>query len=252
MRFGARADEAAAARRRDILFGVGQGALFAAVALAVLYIAFGTGGFRRPHAPAPRPVAVAAGLPAPAPAIERHLDFGSVSAPADVTRVAAWAVREADNGDRPFAVVDKRRAQVYVFEPGGRTYWHKHEVAQVLFVTAGEGRLQSADGTGGTLRPGDVAHIPAGEVHWHGAAPGSLLVHVAVSVGKTEWMHEVSDEEYAGGFAAAPGADRRTVVAHSAFAGGLPRLPAARSSSIGACAIEARNDTTARGKNISA
>ena len=94
-----------------------------------------------------------------------------------------------------------------VFEPGGRTYWHKHEVAQVLFVTAGEGRLQSADGTGGTLRPGDVAHIPAGEVHWHGAAPGSLLVHVAVSVGKTEWMHEVSDEEYAGAFAAAPGAD---------------------------------------------
>jgi len=120
MRFGARADEAATARRRDILFGVGQGALFAAVALAVLYIAFGTRGFRRPHAPAPRPVAVAAGLPASAPAIERHLDFGSVSAPADVTRVAAWAVREADNGDRPFAIVDKRRAQVYVFQPGGR------------------------------------------------------------------------------------------------------------------------------------
>ncbi|MBN9622091.1 MAG: cupin domain-containing protein, partial [Actinobacteria bacterium] len=94
-----------------------------------------------------------------------------------------------------------------VFEPGGRTYWHKHEVAQVLFVTTGEGRLQSADGTGGTLRPGDVAHIPAGEVHWHGAAPGSLLVHVAVSVGKTEWMHEVSDEEYAEAFADGPDAD---------------------------------------------
>lgn len=93
-----------------------------------------------------------------------------------------------------------------VFEPGGRTYWHKHEVAQILFVTTGEGRLQSADGTGVALRPGDVAHIPAGEVHWHGAAPGSLLVHVAVSVGKTEWMHEVSDEEYAAAFAA-PGGD---------------------------------------------
>ena len=74
-----------------------------------------------------------------------------------------------------------------IFEPGGRTYWHRHEVAQVLLVTHGEGRLQSADGTG-VAGPGDVAHIPAGEVHWHGAAPGSLLVHVAVSVGKTEWM----------------------------------------------------------------
>ncbi len=94
-----------------------------------------------------------------------------------------------------------------LFAPGARTYWHKHEVAQVLFVTQGEGRLQSADGTGGTLRPGDVAHIPAGEVHWHGAAPGSLLLHVAVSVAKTEWMHEVSDEEYEAAFAEAPDVD---------------------------------------------
>lgn len=92
------------------------------------------------------------------------------------------------------------------FEPGGRTYWHQHEVAQVLFVTHGEGRLQRDDGTGETLRPGDVAHIPAGEVHWHGAAPGSLLIHVAVSVGKTEWMHEVSAEEYEGAFASKGGA----------------------------------------------
>jgi quercetin dioxygenase-like cupin family protein len=82
------------------------------------------------------------------------------------------------------------------FEPGGRTYWHTHEVAQVLIVSHGEGRLQMDDGTGETLRPGDVAHIPAGEVHWHGAAPDSILVHTAISVGKTEWMHEVSSEEY--------------------------------------------------------
>jgi hypothetical protein len=59
-------------------------------------------------------------LPPPTPELDRRLDFGKVRAPNDVTRVAAWAVREADNGDRPFAIVDKRRAQVYVFEPGGR------------------------------------------------------------------------------------------------------------------------------------
>jgi quercetin dioxygenase-like cupin family protein len=90
-----------------------------------------------------------------------------------------------------------------IFAPGARTYWHRHEVAQVLHVTAGEGRLQSADGTGSVLRPGDVAHIPAGEVHWHGAAPGSLLVHVAVSVGKTEWLDEVRAEDYTAAFGSA-------------------------------------------------
>ncbi len=87
-----------------------------------------------------------------------------------------------------------------IFAPGARTYWHSHEVAQVLHVTAGEGRLQSRDGAGVVLRPGDVAHIPAGEVHWHGAAPGSLLVHLAVSVGRTEWLDEVSEADYASAF----------------------------------------------------
>lgn len=103
-------------------------------------------------------------------------------------------------GDAVLANEDGITVNTVIFEPGGRTYWHKHEVAQVLYVTHGEGRLQSADGSGGTLRPGDVAHIPAGEVHWHGAAPASVLVHLAISVGKTEWMHEVSAEEYAGAF----------------------------------------------------
>jgi quercetin dioxygenase-like cupin family protein len=89
---------------------------------------------------------------------------------------------------------------IVAFEPCGRTHWHAHEVAQILHVTAGEGRLQLADGTGVVLRPGDVAHIPAGEVHWHGAAPDSFLIHLAVSVGKTEWMQEVSEEEYGSAF----------------------------------------------------
>ena len=48
------------------------------------------------------------------------------------------------------------------FEPGARTHWHTHEVGQVLHVTAGEGYLQSRDGTGSRLTVGDVAHIPAG------------------------------------------------------------------------------------------
>jgi hypothetical protein len=125
MRFGERQDvDAAVNTRRDVLAGLGQGALFAAIALAVLYFFLGD-SFKRNASPGPaqRPVAAAA-APAPAAkpvhAIARQLDFGSVRAPDDVARVAGWAVREADNGDRPFAIVDKRRARVYVFEPGGR------------------------------------------------------------------------------------------------------------------------------------
>jgi hypothetical protein len=119
MRFGERQDiDAAAAARRDVLSGLGQGALIAALALAGLYVLYGD----RHRAPAKSgPVAVApAPTPAPAPALERRLDLGDERAPLDVTQVAAWAVRAADNGDRPFAVVDKRRARVYVFAASGR------------------------------------------------------------------------------------------------------------------------------------
>jgi quercetin dioxygenase-like cupin family protein len=82
------------------------------------------------------------------------------------------------------------------FEPGARTHWHTHEVAQVLHVLAGRGWLQSRDGEGRALTAGDTAHIPAGEVHWHGALPGSYLLHLAVSVGATEWLDEVADADY--------------------------------------------------------
>ena len=124
MRFGARAELEDAARRRDILIGLGQGGLIAALALAVFLTFFG-GSFKRtpPLAVAARRPVAAASAPAQAPAlppIERKLDFGTTRAPLDVTRVAAWAVREADNGSSAFAIVDKRRARVYVFAPEGR------------------------------------------------------------------------------------------------------------------------------------
>ena len=83
------------------------------------------------------------------------------------------------------------------FEPAARTHWHRHEVAQVLYVLAGEGRVQSRDGTGAQLQVGDTVHIPGGEEHWHGAAAGSFLLHLAVSVGATQWLDAVSDADYA-------------------------------------------------------
>ncbi|MCE4555547.1 hypothetical protein [Pelomonas cellulosilytica] len=113
-------DAAAGAARRDILSGLGQGALIAAVALAVLYGAFGHLLKRHRTTPAAPPPPVAVAPVTPPPAIQRRLDFGTAKAPADVTRVAAWAVAQADNGDRPFAIVDKRGASLYVFDVTGK------------------------------------------------------------------------------------------------------------------------------------
>ena len=82
------------------------------------------------------------------------------------------------------------------FTPRARTYWHRHAVAQVLYVTHGRGLLWSEEGHGAVLEPGDVAHIPAGERHWHGGAPDSYLLHLAISLGPAEWLEPVTDDEY--------------------------------------------------------
>jgi quercetin dioxygenase-like cupin family protein len=83
------------------------------------------------------------------------------------------------------------------FEPGARTNWHTHAIGQVLYVTHGAGFVRRRDGEGGPIRAGDVVHIAAGEEHWHGAAPDSYLLHVAVSLGDADWLEAVTDEEYA-------------------------------------------------------
>ena len=82
------------------------------------------------------------------------------------------------------------------FATGARTYWHRHEHGQVLYVTSGQGRVYARDGVGGTIRAGDTVWIPPGEEHWHGAGSDSYLVHLAVSLGKSEWLDEVSEEDY--------------------------------------------------------
>jgi len=88
------------------------------------------------------------------------------------------------------------------FEPGARTAWHTHPLGQTLVVTAGCGRVQHWGGPIEEIRPGDVVWIAPGERHWHGAAPGTAMTHLAIQEmldGKTvDWMEQVSDEQYQG------------------------------------------------------
>jgi quercetin dioxygenase-like cupin family protein len=94
------------------------------------------------------------------------------------------------------------RGASVTFEPGARTNWHTHPLGQTLIVTAGCGRAQREGGPIEEIRPGDVVWIPAGEKHWHGAAPATAMTHIAVQEaldGKAvEWMEKVSDEQYRG------------------------------------------------------
>ncbi|HLQ19700.1 MAG TPA: cupin domain-containing protein, partial [Tabrizicola sp.] len=86
------------------------------------------------------------------------------------------------------------------FEPGARTAWHTHPLGQTLIVTAGLGLCQTDGGPVRVIRPGDVVIFAPGERHWHGAAPGNGMSHIAiheVQDGRsTDWMEPVSEADY--------------------------------------------------------
>jgi quercetin dioxygenase-like cupin family protein len=83
------------------------------------------------------------------------------------------------------------------FPAGARTHWHTHSGVQVLFIAAGRCRFQHAGGPVEEAGTGETIWIPAGEKHWHGAAPGAPMAHVAVNIDfETEWLEPVTDEQY--------------------------------------------------------
>jgi quercetin dioxygenase-like cupin family protein len=88
------------------------------------------------------------------------------------------------------------RVQTVTFTPGARTHWHTHERGQLLFVVSGGGHIRVRGQDAQPLRAGDTVWIPPDEEHWHGAGPGTLLVHTAVSLGETRWLEPVADADY--------------------------------------------------------
>ena len=99
----------------DVLQGLAVGAGLGALVLGGMFLWMpestprqlqpALAGAERPHAPA---------------SILRRLDLGGTVASPEAVRLARWVVDSADNGHRPFVILDKRGAHVYVFEPGGR------------------------------------------------------------------------------------------------------------------------------------
>ncbi|MEV0388507.1 cupin domain-containing protein [Nonomuraea sp. NPDC050643] len=118
---------------------------------------------------------------------------------------------EMFTGDVWFDVVyrgeepSRMRVNVVRFSPGARTAWHRHVMGQTLHVTDGAGLVQARGGEVVVMRPGDTVHTPPGEWHWHGAASGHFMTHLAMWEGagedggaETEWGAPVTDEEYHG------------------------------------------------------
>ena len=71
-------------------------------------------------------------------------------------------------------------ATIVQFGVGARTRMHTHTMDQLLYVVSGIGKVATAAGEH-VVATGDVAIIPAGEPHWHGAGDsGSPMVHLMV------------------------------------------------------------------------
>ena len=95
------------------------------------------------------------------------------------------------------------RSSRVTFAPGARTAWHTHPLGQVLHVLTGSGLVQKDGEPIQEINPGDTVLIAPGERHWHGAKPGSMMVHLAIHEANEQnvhvvWLEHVTDEQYLG------------------------------------------------------
>ncbi len=94
------------------------------------------------------------------------------------------------------------RLAVVRFAPCARSHWHSHRLGQVLHILDGIALLGSRDGTVIEAHPGDTICTAPHEEHWHGAAPGRFMAHLALMEGdgsdepQTVWGEAVTDSDY--------------------------------------------------------
>lgn len=95
----------------------------------------------------------------------------------------------------------RARAVRVTFTPGARTAWHTHPHGQTLLILSGTAWIQKAGEPVHEAHPGDVVWFEPGERHWHGASPGTVMVHLAIqqadeSGNAATWFEPVGDAEY--------------------------------------------------------
>lgn len=97
----------------------------------------------------------------------------------------------------PLVATEEVALQTVHFAPAATTHWHSHEAGQILHVLSGQGWVNVRGEVPQRIRSGDVVWSPPSEVHWHGAAADAFLVHLAIPLGRTEWLEPVSEADYA-------------------------------------------------------
>ncbi|MEO6399161.1 MAG: cupin domain-containing protein [Tepidiformaceae bacterium] len=65
------------------------------------------------------------------------------------------------------------------FSDGAKNKRHTHSADQILYITDGEG-IVADEAQEHRVAAGDIVHVPAGEVHWHGATPGGAMAHLSI------------------------------------------------------------------------
>jgi quercetin dioxygenase-like cupin family protein len=122
----------------------------------------------------------------------------SAKGPAEMFTGDVW-IDAIARGEEPSRV----RVGAVRFTPGARTAWHSHAVGQTLYVTDGNGLVQSRGGRRIEIRPGDIVYTPPDEWHWHGAAPDHFMTHLSITEAvpgderpEAEWGEHVTDAEY--------------------------------------------------------
>lgn len=71
------------------------------------------------------------------------------------------------------------------FAEGVHNKLHIHSNDQVLIVTRGEG-IVATEEKKFKVKEGDIILVPAGEKHWHGAAPGFEFTHISITKAHTK------------------------------------------------------------------
>lgn len=103
------------------------------------------------------------------------IDHSAAKPATDPIFVGQVAIQEIVND----AAAELLRVTAVTFEDGAENRPHRHTTDQVLVATAGHGFI-ATDRERLSLETGDVALIPAGTRHWHGAAPASSFTHLSI------------------------------------------------------------------------
>lgn len=104
-------------------------------------------------------------------------------------------------GTVTMAELDPPGAMLVTFAPRARTAWHTHPNGQTLLVVAGTARVGREGAPPEDVGAGTIVRFAPAERHWHGAAPGAEMSHVAVQRpgedGRAaDWEQHVDDAQY--------------------------------------------------------